>query len=461
MKRLLSAAANLPEDSSLSVRQVGVPHGTGHRHVHRLDLRPRFRRQKDHAAEGRTSGLPTAASSRDNHRACSMGGAAAATKEVRAMRDRVRFLAAGLTLGVALLLVAPATTLAGPAPGSVPAGIPAQTLVKAGSFSVLAEVVDSNGAIHLAASNDLDVWYLTNRTGSWTASKVFKHTASPSGHLWGQPTIALDEHNRVHIAATRFPYNEGDIGIFYATDKGHPRGTFGTPVRIAPDGNGEPQLKVYQGHLFLVDVKNWCCVGDGKVVMRTNWTGSWTSATIGRGQNPSFRMTTTGFARVVFERGDPPGVGLYFAVASSHKGNFGSAAKIAGTGPSDSNPILALRNNAAQIVWRHFNSGSGHWQLTYATPSGWHPFLNVPGSTADMAAAFDVTTDGFGHILLAGLDITDNYRCGTPVTWCTETVASSVNATAVAARRGPGGAFDVAWIQTGDIWFAAESFTGP
>ena len=198
------------------------------------------------------------------------------------MRDRVRFRGAGLTLGVALLLVAPATTLAGPAPAAVPAGLPAPTLVKAGSFSELAEVVDSTGAIHIAAANDQDVWYLTDRTGSWTAKKVFAHTASPGGHLWGQPTIALDDQDRVHIAATRFPYGAGDIGIFYATDKGHPRGTFGTPTRIAADGNGEPQLKVYKGHLFLVDVRNWCCVGDGTVVRRTHWTGSWTTATIGR-----------------------------------------------------------------------------------------------------------------------------------------------------------------------------------
>ena len=376
------------------------------------------------------------------------------------MRARVRFLGAGLTLGLSLIMVAPAGASAGPMSDAVaPAGSP--MLVKAGAFAELVEVVDSNGAVHIAAGNDQDIWYLTNRTGSWTSSKVFAHTASPNGYLWGQPTIALDENDRVHIAATRFPYGEGDIGIFYATDKGHPRGTFGTPKRIAADGNGEPQLKVYKGHLFLVDVKNWCCVGDGTVVMRTNWTGSWTTATIGRGQEPSFRMTTDGFARVAFERCDPPGVGLYFTIASSHKGNFGSAVKVAGTGASDSSPILALRGNDAQIVWRHSTGGTGNWKLTYATPSGWHSFLTVPGSTADMAAAFDVTTTGFGHIGLAGNDVTDSYRCGTPVTWCTETVASDVAATAIALRRGPHGSVDVAWVQSGDVWFLAESFSGP
>ena len=148
--------------------------------------------------------------------------------------------------------------------------------VKAGSFSELAVAVDTNGKVHIAAGDDRDVWYLTNRTGSWTASKIFVHTAGPNGFLWGQPTIALDDNNRVHIAATRFPYGEGGIGIFYATDAGHPRGTFGAPTRIASNAFGEPQLKVYRGHLFLVAVKDWCCVGDGTVVMRTNKGGSWT-----------------------------------------------------------------------------------------------------------------------------------------------------------------------------------------
>src|SRR4051812_25832191 len=108
------------------------------------------------------------------------------------MRDRIRRFGTGVALGAAMLLVASATTIAGTAHAPMPAGLVPPTLVKGGSFAELAEVVDSNGAIHIAAGNDLDVLYLTNRTGPWTAKKVFVHTASPGGHLWGQPTIAVD-----------------------------------------------------------------------------------------------------------------------------------------------------------------------------------------------------------------------------------------------------------------------------
>ncbi len=378
----------------------------------------------------------------------------------------IRFLGAASVLGVALLVVSPGGALATVVQPAGSAFFHRQ-LVDAGSFSELAEAVDTNGKVHIAAGDGRDVWYLTNRTGSWTASRVFVHTASPNGVLWGQPTIALDDDNRVHIAATRFPSGEGGIGIFYATDVGHPRGTFGAPTRIASNAYGEPQLKAYNGHLFLVAVKDWCCVGDGIVTLRTNKGGSWTEAIVGSGQNPSFQMTSDGYARVLYQRGDTA-AGLYYAVAGSHKGNF-TTAHIPGTNSSDGGPLLALRNNQAQITWRHSNTGAGNWKFTYAASNGWHPFLTVPDSTANRQGAIGATATGFAHVTLAGGDplgdggVEDHYRCGSqaPLTWCNDYPASNVRATAVASASGPASSLDVVWIQDGDIWFAVGYFPGP
>jgi hypothetical protein len=364
-------------------------------------------------------------------------------------------------LGVALLTLLPGAAIGAPRALAAPADFGNRHLVRHGFFSELAEAVDANGKVHLAAGNERDIWYATNRTGSWTSTKVFAHVDGPDGFFWGQPSIAVDGNNRVHIVATRFPHATGGEGIFYASDAGHAPGTFGNPTRIANSRYGEPQLQVYAGHLYLVAVRDWCCAGNGTVVLRTNKSGSWTTATVGVGQSPSFRMTSDGYARVVFER-DGGAPGLYFGVAGTHKGNF-TTAHIPGTNTYDGSALLALVNNQAQITWRHFTAVPGSWRFTYATNSGWHSFLTVPGSNANMTAATGATSTGFAHIALAGTNVTDHYRCGSepPFSWCDESVAPNVHATAVALAGGPSFAIDIAWIQSGDIWYATQKFPGP
>jgi len=87
----------------------------------------------------------------------------------------------------------------------------------------------------------------------------------------------------------------------------------------------------------------------------------------------------------------------------------------------------------------------------------------VPGSTANQEGAIAALGTGYAHIALAGINVTDHERCGSeaPGTWCNDTVASNVHATAVASASGPASALDVVWIQDGDIWFAVGYFPGP
>jgi hypothetical protein len=370
-------------------------------------------------------------------------------------------MAAASVLGVALLIGSATGALAAAGNAVSPADFATHHLVKAGSFTELAEAVDTNGKVHIAAGDENDVWYLTNAGGSWTAKKVFVHTAGASGYLWGMPSITLDSANNVHIAALKFPMGEGGLGIYYATNKGHTNGSFGVPVQIAGPRYGEPQLKVYNGKLYLVAVKDWCCVSDGTVVMRTNKTGPWTEATIGTGQYPSFQMTSDGYARVAYERGDTA-PGLYYAASSSHKGNFTSK-HIAGTNANDSSVLLALTLYASQIAWSHQDSGAGSWKFTYSTSSGWHSWYTVPSSTASQPGAIAALDTGYAHIALAGVDVTDHERCGSvaPGTWCNDTVASNVHAKAIASAAGPAHTINLVWIQQGDIWYSFDHFPGP
>ena len=248
----------------------------------------------------------------------------------------------------------------------------------------------------------------------------------------------------MHIAATRFPYGEGGDGIFYATDKGHTHGTFGAPTRIASNAYGEPQLKVYNGDLYLVAVKNWCCVGDGTVVMRTNKSGTWTQATVGPGQNPSFQMTSDGYARVLYERGDAA-TGLYYANAGTHKGSF-TTAHIAGTNSNDGGPLLALTLNTGANHLAARQQRRRKLEVHLCDPGGWHSFFTVPGSTSNMAGGDRGAADGLRprRARRASTSPTTT-AAGANLrgTWCAETVASNVHASAVASAGGPAAAIDI------------------
>jgi hypothetical protein len=352
--------------------------------------------------------------------------------------------------------------MAAPGNQASPSDFADHHLVKAGSFTEVAEAVDSNGRVHIAAGDENDIRYITNASGSWVTRKVFVHTEGINGYLWGQPTIALDPTNHVYIAATRFPYGEGGEGIFYATNKGHTNGAFNAPLRLLDAPYGEPQLKIYNGDIYLVAVKNWCCVGDGTVVLATNKGDRPMSAqTIGRGQYPSLQMTSDGYARVAYERGDTA-PGLYYATAASHRGNF-TTTHIPGTNANDTSALLAVTLYAAQIFWRHDNSGSGNWRFTYSQGGGWHSFYTVPHSTSNMDGAIAPLRTGYADLALTGVNVTAHERCGSeaPGTWCNDTVASNVHATAVAAAFGPSQTIYVVWVQNGDLWYSFQQFVSP
>jgi len=258
-----------------------------------------------------------------------------------------------------------------------------------GDFDQLSAAVDSHGHVHIAVTGRGSLFYATDRTGTWTHRVVL---AKGSRHSYGQPSIALDENDRVHIAAVRFPSGEGDKGIWYVSDVGRPHGTFPqTPTKIAPTGNGEPVLKASGGHLFLVDVNGSCCVGDGTVQLRTNVSGSWTVSTVGQGQDPSFGMGRDGRAQVVFDRNDTQR-GIYYGRATSSTGGF-TTSRIPGTNGHDSLPLVAVDSvNRPWVAWRHF-SGSLSVVVEHHTSHGWtDPDAAASGISPENIMAFDLDT---------------------------------------------------------------------
>ena len=320
--------------------------------------------------------------------------------------------------------------------------------VVSGGFDAVSEVVDSTNHVHIAATGRGGVWYMTDRSGAWTRKKILANTGSFS---YVQPSIALDTNDRVFIAVLRVPNAEGDLGIWYVTDKGRTRGTFATsPTRIAPAGNGMPSLKVSGGHLFLADVRGWCCVGDGQVQLRTNVTGHWTVATLGRGENPSLRIGSDGHPRVTFGRGDES-MGIYYSVASSASGGF-TTKKIPGTNASDVMPLLALdTSNRAHIAWAHQGSSSTAFRYIWQVASGWHAPLTAVGNRPySDSMGFDLDTQGRPNVVVGGSSVHDEILMGG--SWHQSTVATSTDVGQIVVRRAFNGHTVIVWTDTGGVF---------
>lgn len=339
---------------------------------------------------------------------------------------------------VAAVAASPAVQAAGP--GVTPAAWSSAQRVFKKESDELSAVVDSSGHLHIAVSGAGNVYYVTDRTGSWTHRLVMAGTGS---FTYGQPSIALDENNRVHIAATRFPNGEGDEGIWYSSDIGRTRGTFPSgPTRIAPTGNGEPVLKASNGHLWLVDVSGWCCVGDGTVQLRTNVSGSWTVSTIGRGQEPSFRLGTDHRAQVAYQRGDTA-LGIYYARAATTSGGF-STARIAGTNAHDNSPVLALSaNNKPWVAWTHFK-GSLSVLVDHRTSSGWGtPDPAISGISGENLFGFDLDTLGRPNVAYGDVSVHALLRSGG--SWHSTTVAAPASPGMIVMRRALNGHVALVW----------------
>jgi len=304
-----------------------------------------------------------------------------------------RALVFSLPLALCLLVGAALPSVAAPAPTvpALPQAWSSPVNVLTGQFFEIAAAVDSTGAVHIAAAGRNGLWYVTNRTGSWVATRIL---TNPTNKSYQQPSIALNANDRVFIAFSRSSCDDctpgSSDGIYLLTDQGRTRGTFAaTQTKIAPATSAEPSLAIEGGNLYLAYQTACCEPGPlPALLLRTNASGSWTQSQItAHGDSPSLQVTSTGRARVAYTK--PSGIG--FAAASTMTGGF-SSVTLPGTTSSDEAPVLALGPSGnPHVVWIHSSLTSA--QVRYATrvAGSWTTPANVvsPANLSTIAFTLD------------------------------------------------------------------------
>ena len=174
-----------------------------------------------------------------------------------------------------------------------PAAPPLQ--VMSGEFrGGLALALDSNGRRHLVAGNARgDLWYATDRTRTWTARRLL--TGKPGWWRWAYPAIAIDEDDRVHVAAVQDELSTpGDTGgIYYLSDRGRAAGDFGPETRIAGRSMTSPSLRVVDGVRYLAYARCLCVPmqRNAPLYFKTDRSGSWRTERIASlAYDPSLRV---------------------------------------------------------------------------------------------------------------------------------------------------------------------------
>jgi hypothetical protein len=365
-----------------------------------------------------------------------------------------------LAMALSMVLIGSPGVMAAPGAGVAtdvagsPAAVP--TALVAGNFSGVAEVVDSANKIHIAATGKGGVWYITNRSGTWTRHKILSQAADED---WHEPLIAIDEHNRIYIAATKDHGPDVTIneGTFYVTDKGRAPGTF-PPVatRIAPNTRAGTSLKVANGHIYLTMEYRICCVSPNwpAAWMRTNASGHWVNTKLGNGWAPSMRLPTNGHPRVVFSGK----TGIQYAVAATASGSY-STVRIPNTSANDINPILSLDvQGRSAAAWLH-DSASG-WAVRYSTrrSGSWSAPATVSSASEALEAfSFDIDSAGRAHVLVSnvGNHTLKDMRLSGGV-WHATTIASGVDVHDVSVRRAAAGTVDIAWLTDSGIFVAVH-----
>ena len=309
-----------------------------------------------------------------------------------------------------------------------------------GFFREISEAIDSTNHVHIAAAGRGGLWYITDRGGAWNAKRIL---VNPHNKSYQEPSIALDDHDRVYIAFSRSSCNDcapgSTDGIFTLTDKGRARGSFpSSPTRLAPAASAEPSLRVSGGHIYLAYQSDCCHPGPlPPLRFKTNVTGAWTTAQVAAsGDGPSLRLGTDGRARVAYAK--PHGIG--FATASSASGGFASVA-LPGTGSGDFRALLALDlHDRPSVVWLHDGVSMNGIRYSSRGSSGWATPVEIAPTVGTIGYALDAQDRP--HVVIgAGKVREERLVAGT---WVASTV-SSKGALDVAIRRAFDGHMVVAY----------------
>ncbi len=224
-------------------------------------------------------------------------------------------LAMALLLALAVGDVAAVTGWTGP------------TRVFDGPYREVSMDVDTNGKVHAAARGSTGLWYLTNRSGSWTRSRL---TTNPLDGRDVHPTLSIDLDGSVHVAFARYTCLDcaprEDAELLYLTNRGRAGGSFPEDPTFLAIGE-EPSLQVVDGKVYVAHSTCWCRPEQSSAPLgfTTNASGTWTTTTVfDGGKSPSLRVASSGRARIAFiDSGYGDGVGqVVYASAGSSSGAF-------------------------------------------------------------------------------------------------------------------------------------------
>ena len=181
------------------------------------------------------------------------GAGSAPGASFRARRFPMRRLLAILSsVGVALVLCTPVQATSG---WSSPA------MVWNGDLSQPSMVMDSHGRAYIAARGDTGIWYLTNKTGTWTRTRLTRDGANAYGKVTdSSPHIALDRSDgSLTIVYTRTVPRDytPEWTMHYVTNRS---GHWSSPRDIP--GDWAQSVLVRNGTIAIATpVVDYCCVG--------------------------------------------------------------------------------------------------------------------------------------------------------------------------------------------------------
>ena len=265
-------------------------------------------------------------------------------------------MAAALLLSVSMASGVSAGS-GGAARAVVPAGISSPQVARLGAYTEVTMELDSHGHIDAVAAGNSGLWYITNASGSFTRKRITSVVSRSDSHGHdGQPSLALDSHDHAYVAFAR---NDCDdcapsvpLGVYYLTNKS---GSWSTPKKLAGLSMDWPTIQVNGSHISVSWERCECIPKQtGQVWFGTNASGSWTKTKVAQNaDSPSLALNSAGLPRIAFVQN-----GIRYAIGSTKLGNF-SIAKVTGSTSHDSRPSLALSpSGLARVAWSRYGSAA-------------------------------------------------------------------------------------------------------
>lgn len=257
------------------------------------------------------------------------------------------------------------------------ATLPARVLPGEYSFG-MALALDADGHRHVvAADRESDLWYATDRSGSWTTQQILSGPEPNEWNwpewAWTSPAVAIDADGSVHVAVVRSTTMDtpgSTRGIYYLTDQGRAPGDFGPRSKITGDGMDSPSLRVVDGVRYLAYTK-CACYPEQKTAplyFKTDRSGGWRMERIDDwAYASSMRVASDGRAHIAYEAKN----GLLYTRARGKKGDFTTPVQVPGSQGKAGEPSLALdASDRPHVVWATWGQAK---PILYAkrTARGW------------------------------------------------------------------------------------------